>query len=160
MIIISFLLVLMVGAALWAVAARNLIKAAIGLAFVSVVLTMVLFRLGCPVAAVFELSVCAGLITVIFISTISLTNPLSAPEFSEMSKELVKRFWALPVVLIIIGIYMFTKPFVMNFNILPIDYTQNFKTILWIFRRFDILGQIIAILAGVFGIIVLLKEEQ
>ena len=51
---------------LWAVMARGLLRAAIALATTSVVLAIIMFRLDSPLAAVFELSVCAGLITVVF----------------------------------------------------------------------------------------------
>ena len=44
------------------------------------VLAILMFRLTRPSAAVFELSVCAGLIPVIFISAISLTQRLKRDE--------------------------------------------------------------------------------
>ncbi len=53
---------------------RDLLKAAVSLAALSAVLTVILFMLKAPLAAVFELSVCAGLITVVFVSTISMTK--------------------------------------------------------------------------------------
>ncbi|MDD5730401.1 MAG: hypothetical protein PHN57_04670, partial [Candidatus Omnitrophica bacterium] len=57
----AFLLIAMVLAALWAVMATRLLRAAIALALTSVILTVIMFRLNSPLAAVFELSVCAGL---------------------------------------------------------------------------------------------------
>ena len=71
------LLVLMLIAALWTVMGRSLLKAAIGLAITSAVIAILMFRLDSPLAAVFELSVCTGLVTVLFVSTISLTKPLT-----------------------------------------------------------------------------------
>ena len=55
--------------------------------------TLILFLLKSPLAAVFELSVCAGLITVIFISVISLTNPLSQDERSEARESMFKNLF-------------------------------------------------------------------
>ena len=85
------LLVIMVVTAIWTVMVRSLLKAAIGLAVVSVIITIFMFGFDSPLAAVFELSVCAGLITVIFLSTIGLTKPLANKEIDLESKERVKR---------------------------------------------------------------------
>ncbi len=53
---------------------RDLLYAAVSLALASVMLSVVLFQYGANIAAVFELSVCAGLITVLFVSTVSMTK--------------------------------------------------------------------------------------
>lgn len=55
-----------------AVFVRDLLKAAICLGISSVILSVIFFNFDSPFAAVFELSICAGLITVLFASTISL----------------------------------------------------------------------------------------
>ena len=78
--IIFIPLSLLVLFALFTVLIKNLLKAVISLAAASASLTIIMFMLNAPLAAVFELSVCAGLITVIFISVISLTKPLTPEE--------------------------------------------------------------------------------
>ena len=72
-----FILILLIVAALGTVMTRSLLRSAMGLALTSAILTVFMFRLGAPLAGVFELSVCTGLISVLFISTISLTEPLT-----------------------------------------------------------------------------------
>lgn len=57
--------------AILAVHLRDLLRAALCLAVLSVVLAGLFFKLGAPYAGAFELSVCAGLITVLFIAAIS-----------------------------------------------------------------------------------------
>ena len=57
-----------------AVLAKDLIKSAIGLALASLFLGIIFFRMGAPYAGVFEISVVAGLITVLFMLTIALTK--------------------------------------------------------------------------------------
>lgn len=57
--------------ALLAVHLRDLVRAAISLAILSVVLAGIFFKLGAPYAGAFELSVCAGLVTVLFIAAVS-----------------------------------------------------------------------------------------
>lgn len=57
-----------------AVELKDLLKSAISLAVASVILAIIFYQLEAPYAAMFELSVCAGLITVLFASTINLTK--------------------------------------------------------------------------------------
>jgi NADH-quinone oxidoreductase subunit J len=59
-----------------AVVSRNLIRAAVALGAGSAALAMLFFLLGAPYAGGFELSVGAGLISVLFIVAISLTESL------------------------------------------------------------------------------------
>ena len=74
------LLMLLLLAGICTVMTFNLLKSAIGLAVTSAILSLLLFLMDAPLAGVFELSVCAGLITVVFISVISLTKTLGAAE--------------------------------------------------------------------------------
>ena len=57
-----------------AILAKDLIKSAISLAVASLLLGILFFRMGAPYAGVFEISVVAGLITVLFMLTIALTK--------------------------------------------------------------------------------------
>lgn len=58
----------------FAIEKRDLLQSAILLGVSSAVLSIVFFIANAPIAAAFELIVCAGLITVLFISTISLAR--------------------------------------------------------------------------------------
>ena len=60
--------------AIMAALLKDVLFAAISLAALSAVLAMIFYRLDSPYAAVIELSVCAGLITALFVTTISLTR--------------------------------------------------------------------------------------
>ena len=57
--------------AILAVHLRDLLRAAVSLAVLSLVLAAIFFKLGAPYAGAFELSVCAGLVTVLFVAAIS-----------------------------------------------------------------------------------------
>jgi NADH-quinone oxidoreductase subunit J len=59
-----------------AVTARNLIRSAVALGLGSAALAMLFFMLGAPHAGSLELSVGAGLISVLFIVAISLTESM------------------------------------------------------------------------------------
>ncbi len=68
---------LVVGAitcAILAVQFEEILFSAISLAILSIIIAIIFFMLDSPYAAAFELSVCAGLITALFISAIALTG--------------------------------------------------------------------------------------
>lgn len=159
MIIYLILLALMVITALLAVIARTLLKASIALAITSAILTIIMFKLNSPLAAVFELSVCAGLITVLFVSVISLTNRMTHAEIMELTKTRLQRYWYL-IVIVAAGILfaMYDMPAHIDAPKILSESENNVKFIFWNMRMTDLLAQIIIILVGVFGVVVLLKE--
>ena len=98
------LVVALVLAALATVMSVRLIRSVIGLAVTSVLLTVIMFHLNSPLAAVFELSVCAGLIPAIFISTIGLTARTDPGAMAALRRDKLKRDGLLPVLLIIAAV--------------------------------------------------------
>lgn len=154
------LLVTMILAAIWSVMARSLLKSAIGLAVISLVITIFMFRFNAPLAGVFELSVCTGLITVIFLSTIGLTKPMTHKEILEQSKDRARRYWPLPVLVILSGLLAgeFLRPPLNLSATAEAMLVQDVRIILWNLRQLDLFGQIIVLLAGVFGAVILFKE--
>lgn len=153
------LLTAMVVAGLWAVMTRSLLISAIALAVVSIFVTILMFKLDSPLAGVFELSVCAGLITVVFISTISLTKPSTRTELKEQTKNRIKRYWYLPVILVVAFIYMAFNMIQPDIKVLAEAPVNDVKVMLWQLRQTDVFGQIVVILTGVFGVVVLFKER-
>jgi NADH-quinone oxidoreductase subunit J len=165
LIIFFVLLAFVILSSLCAVLFRSLIKAAIALALSSALLAAVLFVLGAWLAGVFELSVCAGLITVIFVSTIGLTKPLLTEEEEIIeAKNRMKRFVYLPFILVIaVGVlYFFWNKGLISFNFggVAVNSPFSLQDVMWDRRQLDILGQIIVIISGVFGVVVLFKEEK
>ena len=155
------LLIMTVLAALWTVMGRSLLKAAMGLAITSALLAVIIFRLNSPLAAVFELSVCAGLITAIFVSTISLTKALTHKEILQASKDRFKRYWYLPVILVVIGIGLILIKVKQDFAIAtPPESVMDVRTMLWDSRRLDLLGQAIILIAGALGVVILFEENK
>lgn len=153
------LLLALLAAALWTVMTRSLLRSAIFLALTSIILTVLMFRLNSPLAAVFELSVCAGLISVLFVSTISLTQPMSQQDMMKHMRERMARFWFLPVLLIVVAIVLCLlniKPVVH----LPLpEKSRDVRIVLWHLRPVDVLGQIIVLLTGAFGVVIFFKER-
>jgi NADH-quinone oxidoreductase subunit J len=165
MVLTIIVLALMLIAALWTVMTRGLVRAALGLAVTSIILTVLMFMLGAGLAAVFELSVCAGLITVVFVSTIAMTQPSSKSELLEKTRHRMRRYWFLPVIIVAVGAVLAWLSIGATVS-LPVpdaaDATSGLdvKQVLWGLRQTDLVGQVIVILAGVFGVIVLFKERK
>jgi NADH-quinone oxidoreductase subunit J len=163
-LVIYIVLGLMVASGVWTVMTRSLVRSAIGLALTSVILTILMFQLGATMAAVFELSVCAGLITVVFISTISMTKALTHNALLQKTRDRLKRYWYLPAILLLAGaaIAFFATPASPGLAA-PATEAASFddlKQLLWKGRQTDLLGQITIIFAGVTGVIVLFKERK
>jgi NADH-quinone oxidoreductase subunit J len=173
------ILACLVLSAVWAVLSPRLLRAVIALAVASICVTLALFRLDSPLAGVFELSVCSGLISAVFISTISLSaletdasvaqsskerirRYFSALEtdasVAQSSKERIRRYWFLPPLLLLVGvavaqIVLPTMPEVQVNG-------DGVREVLWTQRHLDLLGQITVLLAGAFGVVVLFKGTQ
>lgn len=160
-LVYGLLLLGLVVSAACTVLIRSLIKAAIALALTSAVLTVVMFLMGATLAAVLELSVCAGLITAVFVSTISLTRNLTTEEEAEAARKRLRKTLWLPALLAFVGTLVWIL-----FPNLPLALAQTpagadiaAREALWDSRQLDILGAILIVLAGVFGVVVLFKEK-
>ena len=153
------LLLALLAAALWTVMTRSLLRSAIFLALTSIILTVLMFRLNSPLAAVFELSVCAGLISVLFVSTISLAEPQSQKDVIQHMKERMARFWFLPVLLIVLAVVLCLKTVRPAVHLPTPENAQDVRIVLWQLRPVDILGQIIILLTGAFGVVIFFKEK-
>jgi uncharacterized MnhB-related membrane protein len=68
------LVITAIACAIMTVRFKDILSAAIALAVLSAVIAMMFFELDSAYAGVFELSVCSGLITALFVSVISLTR--------------------------------------------------------------------------------------
>ncbi|MDO4732692.1 MAG: hypothetical protein Q4B50_04170 [Bacillota bacterium] len=139
---------------------RSMIKSAISLAAVSVVLSIFMFVIGATWAAVFELSVCSGLVTVVFISAISLTE--SKQDATTQRALHLSRFAMLPLLLILVGASIVAVILMNGFEIVSTadiaEAEQSFRNVFWNLRQADILGQIFVVLVGTFAVVILFKD--
>lgn len=139
----------------------DLIKAAISLAAMSVVLSIIMFALQSPLAAVFELSICAGLITAIFVSVITFTKPATAAEARMKSRERRSRYILLPILVVFVAAGLLLAWPSIQLNIATLSGADpGIQADLWGTRSLDLVGQIIIMLAGVFGVVVLIKDRR
>lgn len=147
---------------LLSVVSRKLINSAIALATVSVALGVLMYVLGAHWAAIFEISVCSGLVTVIFISAVSLSNGDNLAE-AKASEEPPRSKVKLPVILIAVGAVLMIAAGLTNFSVgtpSAAPSAANFDTVFWETRQADIFGQMIALVAGASAIVVFFKERE
>ncbi len=137
-----------------AVVARRLLVSAIWLAIASALLALLIYLLGAPELAVIELSVGAGLVTVLFVFAISI-----AVEESNMQQSLLPKWLAGIVVLVSIGLTGWLCLPDLGFN-MPQLVPTRLSTVLWELRGADVILQVILIFAGVLGVLGLLSDEQ
>ena len=152
----AWLGILLAGAilcALMAIRATRLLVAAIWLAGVSALVAIVLYVLGAQHVAVIELSVGAGLVTVLFVFAISI-----AGEDAMVARAIVPRPVGLVLVLgavILLGVMILP-----SLGVQPQVQEGTFSEMLWETRGLDVLVQIALIFAGVIGVLGLIGEER
>jgi NADH-quinone oxidoreductase subunit J len=140
-----------------AVLARDLLKAAIALAVASLLLGILFFLMNAPYVGAFEISVVAGLITVLFMTTIALTKTEGEVKESKAAR------WAFPLffaAFLIIDILVMKGLIGKIPAIVSGPEQGTFGETLWKMRTFDLVGQIAVIFAGVFAVLALFRKRS
>jgi NADH-quinone oxidoreductase subunit J len=159
-IVAAALVGLLVLAALWTMQA-SILRAVLGLAVVSVLTTLLIFQMGAPLAGAFELSVCAGLITVVFASTVSMIRPAEpAEEGRRRLRQVLRVLFAASVFVAAGSVALFVhRHGVPRIAPPPAEPVGTAQEVLWSARRLDLVGLLAIVLVGVFGVVVLFKEQ-
>ncbi len=140
--------------AVQAIRVRRLLTSALWLAGASALTALMIYLLGAPEVAVIELSVGAGLVTVLFVFAINIAGEESFPIRRLVPKPLAWGLIALCLALIAWFIIPRQAPVQPIINAIP------FARMLWEQRGLDMLLQVILIFSGVLGVIGLLAEPQ
>lgn len=133
--------------------AKRLLPSAIWLAGASAVLSITFYLLGATQLAVFELSIGAGLVTVLFVFAISIAGEDAITSRAVIPKPLA---WGLVLLSLVL----------MGWFIIPIETRQlaveetGLTTVFWHQRALDLLVQIVQIFSGVLGLLGLLAEAK
>lgn len=137
-----------------AVRARRLLAAALWLAGVSALIAILLYMLGAREVAVIELSVGAGLVTVLFVFAINVAGEEAMDARAVLPRPIA---WTLVI----------ASSALLGEMILPsIGFggvraaESSFASVLWQDRGLDVLVQIVLIFAGVLGVLGLLTEAR
>jgi NADH-quinone oxidoreductase subunit J len=157
-------LVAMLAAAVVTVVSTSVIYSAIGLGVTSALLTVAMFVVDASWAGVFELSICAGMISVVFVSTIGLTARTTKEEERTQGTKNLLRFAFLPPLLLVLALALLQlAPPEGQISVAPgdaaSDRAQDVRDVMWT-KRQDVQGQILLLLVGIFGVVVLFKERR
>ena len=140
-----------------AILAKDLIRSAVSLAVASLFLGIIFFRMSAPYAGVFEISVVAGLITVLFILTIALTK--AGGDVRE--SKLVPIIFPLVFIVFVVIDVLVMKSLLHKIPAVPVTAESgSFGDVLWKQRTADLVGQLAVILAGVFSVLALFRKRD
>ncbi len=141
--------------AIQAIRAKRLLIAAVWLAGASALVAILLYLLGAQQVAVIELSVGAGLVTVLFVFAIGI-----AGEEAMDARALVPKPVAGAIVTVsLLLLAWFDLPlFGIKLPTVPPSGVPSFATALWKVRGLDVLVQVVLIFAGVLGSLGLLSD--
>jgi NADH-quinone oxidoreductase subunit J len=156
-LLIYFIIVV---AAAMAVISKKLLNSAVMLAILSIGISILLFAYNAPWAAVFELSVCAGLITVLFISAVSLVK-----NDEDTLKEKRIKYTVFPLILVgfaVIASIFVPEYFANLFKFASFNPANNpaLGDMIWLYRGVDIIAQITLLAASVFVIKHIFRKES
>lgn len=133
--------------------AARLLAAAVWLAGVSALVSILCYRLGAPQVAAIELSIGAGLVTVLFVFAISISGEESIGE-----RPLVPGWLA--------GVVALAGAILLGLFFLPVipsgapSSSQPLAEVMWGERTLDMYVQIVLIFSGVLGMLGLLSERK
>ncbi len=135
-----------------AMLAQRLLSSILYLAGVSGAVSVILYLLGAQQVAVIELSVGAGLVTVLLVYALSVAGDDARDLMSVIPKPLALIIVAITAVLVGFMIFPLVEP--------PLNVTSFSLTIvLWQQRVLDVWIQIALIFSGVLGVLGLLSEK-
>ncbi len=141
--------------AIQALRARSLITSALWLAGVSALSAVLFFLYGGQLVAVIELSVGAGLVTVLFVFAINI-----AGDDAIESQPIPPLRWIIPLAFLFIallGWFVWPSPATAP---APAVAEPPLSVLLWQVRGMDLMVQIVLIFSGVLGLLGLLAEAK
>ena len=147
------LAIAMLACALQAMRASRLIFAALWLAGCSAFVSILFYLMGAYAVAVIELSVGAGLVTVLFVFAISIAGEETIEARSIIPKPIA---WGLVLISIVLLGFMTISSLIT----LPATTEPSFSDVLWQQRGLDMLVQSGLLFAAVVGMLGLLSEAK
>lgn len=139
--------------AVQAMRATRLLASAVWLAGISALVSIMVYLMGAYQVAVVELSVGAGLVTVLFVFAINIASEEQAPQ-----KPLLPAWLGAALGLAVLGLLGWLALPLTGLNV-PAS-TEAFSAVFWQTRGMDVLVQIVLIFAVVLGVLGLLAETK
>ncbi len=152
---VELLLVIAAAAcAIQAIRAERLLNAALWLAGASAFIAMIFYSMGAREVAIIELSVGAGLVTVLFVFAISVAGDESMEGRPAVPGALAAMLAGLCVIGLVWLLRDLATPTATSPN------ADTLTTVLWQERALDVLAQVALIFTGVIGMLGLLAEPR
>lgn len=146
--VVGVTLAAVVLSALLALAFSDLLKAILSLSTASAALAVYFFLKGAPFAAVFEAVVAAGLVPVLFLFMISLTETSRAERLADRKAGVIAvAGLVFAGALAYLGQYVYELPTGGSTN-----FTEPFSEALWTLRSIDVLAVSMLIFVGIVGV--------
>lgn len=139
--------------AIGAIAAKRLLTSALWLAGTSALVALLIYLMGAPEVAVIELSVGAGLVTILFVFAINIAGEEEIESCSLLPRPAA---WLL-IGLAVVMLGWMVLPDLAGIN--PAQPAGLLVTKLWQERELDVILQIVLIYAGVLAAVGLLSER-
>ncbi len=133
--------------------AGKLLNVTIWLAITSALVSAILYDLGAPEVAVIELSVGAGLVTVLFVYAFAIVGEITFDEISTLPRPLA--WMVILAVSLMLG--WFVYPVV---QLSAAGSSTPFAQMLWQHRGLDVIAQVVLIFSGVMGLLGLLSDTR
>jgi uncharacterized MnhB-related membrane protein len=134
--------------------ATRLLVSALWLAGSSALVALMIYLLGAPEVAVIELSVGAGLVTILFVFAINIAGEEAVSVKALLPRPLAWGLIALTVVLL----GWLCLPSLTG--VLPVIQVSKFAEVMWGDRSLDAMLQVVLIFAGVLGVLGLLADGK
>jgi len=136
-----------------AIVSKKILSSTIYLGCISALVSAVLYLLGAPQVAVMELSVGAGLVTVLLVYAVSVVGEDALDPASVIPKPLA--FVVVGLVAAFLGWMIYP-----SIQIAPETGPVDLASVLWQSRVLDVWIQIVLIFSGVMGVLGLLSERM
>jgi uncharacterized MnhB-related membrane protein len=147
------LVLMMIVCAIQAIRTRHLLTSALWLAGVSALVALTLYTLGAAQVAVIELSVGAGLVTVLFVFAINIASDEDIDQKSLLPGWLT---WGLAGLAVLLLAWLALP--LASWGV-PVP-ELSFTNVLWEQRGLDVMVQIVLIFAAVLGLLNILGETK
>lgn len=138
-----------------AVRGTRLLISALWLAGASALAAVTMYRLGAPEVAVIELSVGAGLVTVLFVFAINIAGeepPVALRSLVPWPLAALAVLWPVGLAAVMVLPALRTAPVFVR--------AESFATVLWEQRGLDAVLQVVLIVGGVLAVLGLLAERR
>ena len=151
----ALIVVAAIVSAVMALRSQRLLVSALWLAGTSALVSLLLYLMGAPEIAVVELSVGAGLVTILFVFAISVAGDETMDVSTVIPRPLAIALVVLSALLL--ALLIFGRPILVA---LGASSSAPLADVLWQQRGLDVLVQVVLIFGGVLGVLGLLTDPK